>query len=216
MSADPGIHPDAAPAMPLRKARSLADRVAELLAPHCARIEVAGSIRRECAECADIDLVAEPHPGADLELRKAFHACARGPRGQILTDGPWSKRVLLRESGVQCDLWIARPRFRELWETVPGNWGMLLLTYTGSAGHNKMLAAKAREHGWRWSVSQGLCIMPPDKGSVRVVSETEEEIFEELGIPFVPPPLRLPPPEPPRHDPGRAPWIDEFLEEPPF
>ncbi len=46
--------------IPLAHAQKLANRLVELLAPHCERIQIAGSIRREKPEIGDIEIVCAP------------------------------------------------------------------------------------------------------------------------------------------------------------
>src|ERR1041385_1940247 len=48
--------------MTYRAARHYADKILEWLRPSCERIEVAGSVRRECATCNNIDVVYIPGP----------------------------------------------------------------------------------------------------------------------------------------------------------
>lgn len=48
--------------MYLATAKKIADTVVELLKPHCIRIEIAGSIRREKEICGDVEIVAIPKP----------------------------------------------------------------------------------------------------------------------------------------------------------
>ncbi|MCX6753734.1 MAG: hypothetical protein NTV03_01615, partial [Candidatus Nomurabacteria bacterium] len=47
---------------PLAEAMRIAEALLEELKPHCARIAVAGSVRRKKADCGDIELVAIPKP----------------------------------------------------------------------------------------------------------------------------------------------------------
>ena len=46
--------------MPLKQAQGYAAKIVDWLRPYCEHIEIAGSIRRECATCADVDLVCIP------------------------------------------------------------------------------------------------------------------------------------------------------------
>jgi DNA polymerase/3'-5' exonuclease PolX len=48
--------------MILYDAQRIADKLIADLSPHCDRIEVAGSVRRQKPECGDIELVAIPKP----------------------------------------------------------------------------------------------------------------------------------------------------------
>ncbi|WP_157470943.1 hypothetical protein [Gracilimonas tropica] len=46
--------------IPLDIATKIARRLTQLMAPHCYRVEVAGSVRRQKAEVSDIEIVAHP------------------------------------------------------------------------------------------------------------------------------------------------------------
>ena len=48
--------------MKYEEALKIAEEVKALLAPHCLRIEIAGSIRRKKPEVKDIEIVAYPSP----------------------------------------------------------------------------------------------------------------------------------------------------------
>lgn len=46
--------------LPYRQVFPLAEKMVERLAPACARIEIAGSLRRKCSFVGDIEIVAQP------------------------------------------------------------------------------------------------------------------------------------------------------------
>ena len=48
--------------IPYKEAKEIADKLVLLLSPHCYRIEIAGSIRREKSIAGDIEIVATPKP----------------------------------------------------------------------------------------------------------------------------------------------------------
>ena len=48
------------PRMPLARARAFAEKIVVELAPFCAQIEIAGSIRRQRPDCGDVDIVCLP------------------------------------------------------------------------------------------------------------------------------------------------------------
>lgn len=171
------------------KALALAQRVMEEVHPYAARAEIAGSIRRGRDMCGDIDIVVLPRPGADLG---ALARRLAGGSGLLLTDGRVSKRLLLRKSGVQCDLWIAHHGIQaDLLGAgaLPPNFGALLMTYTGSVSHNIRLVAEAKARGWEWRPQTGLVIpsLFPDTDAPEIVCACERAIYERLGLPWMEP-----------------------------
>lgn len=168
--------------IPAQKAWPLADRIVAALAPYCQRIEVAGSLRRARPQVGDIDIVALPHPGQEEGLRSRAKA-----RCRVVSEGDQSL-VLTLANGWQLDLWIAQPDRSDLLETVPSNWGTLLLCRTGSKEHNIWLARRAHQLGLHWQPHQGVL----RDGRV-IASRTEEEVYAALAMRWVPPGLRYPP-----------------------
>lgn len=166
--------------LPLNKALPLAEKILAVLAPACLKIEIAGSIRRGLPDVGDIDIVALPHPGQERELGRLFHSCAGF--GGVLQDGGISKRCLLRKSGVQLDLWIAKHATMDLIAPIPCNWGAMLLTYTGSPRHNIFMVERAKTFGKTFRPGWG--VIDHDG---RVHGTTESEIFAALEMDFIPP-----------------------------
>lgn len=172
----------------LDKATALAAKVVEELRPACERVEVAGSIRRRRPVVGDIDIVLLPHADGRARLLPHIMEALAGNDGYIDKDGPLAKRVFLRKSRVQVDLWIAQPARTEGGDlfnpgaSLPCNWGALMATYTGSKAHNVQgLVMTAREKGWRWSPQAGLIIPgPTEMAAPEIVSVREEEIFHRL------------------------------------
>jgi DNA polymerase (family 10) len=163
--------------LPLRQARDLAYKVRDALIPHCRRIEIAGSIRRQRETCGDIDIVCLP---AGLTGREAILArCKQG--ATLLKEGEQYVEFRLA-NGFQLDLWFAHDGTGDLIAPEPSNYGALLLARTGSAFHNIWIADRARAKGLRFSPSRGLT----RDGKV-VASAEEAEIFRTLGLPFVQP-----------------------------
>ena len=152
--------------MRLDEARSIAERVRGVLSPYCDKIEIAGSIRRGKPTVHDIDLVMIPKSGQDLMLNSLL--CSMG---KIVLDGPRVKRLQLPDENITVDIYLA----------TPDTWTVLLLIRTGSAESNVRLSSLARRKGWRLKASgEGLF----DEDSNRIAGDTEESIFEALGIPF--------------------------------
>lgn len=176
---------------PLERIQEWAIRAAAKFAPYCARVEIAGSIRRRRPECSDVDLVLLPRPGALGELGAVLSSIC----SYVTLDGKMAKRgVLLGRAAIQCDLWIADHGQQGDMFTpdLPPNFGALLLTYTGPIAHNIRLVNMAKSRGWKWSPQRGLAIPDPndDNAPPEVVSFTERDIYQRLGIPWMEPEQR--------------------------
>lgn len=149
----------------LEKADAITDELEKLLAPHCHRIRVAGSVRRRRSVVRDIDLVAIPIWGT---LKPQISLIA----DRILRSGPkWSSFIY---KGVQVDVYYATEE----------TWATLLLIKTGSKESNIHLCTVAKNRGWHLAASgDGLF----DEEGRRIAGETEESIFEALGENYLEP-----------------------------
>ncbi len=169
----------------LADARQFAERVVSWLGEACEKIEVAGSIRRERSQVGDIDLVAIPRMERLTDMfgePAGLQNKARGVLGERAATQGWS---VLRDGsdifsaihkGVQLDVFWAEPE----------NWGTRLLCRTGSAEHNIWIAQWAQARSCKWNPSAGLYELN------HRVSESEEEIYAYLGLPWIPPTHRNP------------------------
>jgi DNA polymerase/3'-5' exonuclease PolX len=158
----------------LSTAEKIAAKIVYELAPFCHRIEIAGSIRRQRPEVGDIDLVAIPKHRAALVERIARNCRIRMDAEQTI--------VAEMKSGIQIDLWLARPEKKDLLQHFPTNFGTLLLCRTGSRAHNIHLLARAESLGMRWNTYHGVfahrqCLACAE----------EADIFRVLGLEFVEP-----------------------------
>lgn len=128
-----------------------------------------GSLRRFSETVGDVDIVvATTDPAKVSEEVLAFTEVS-----EVIGAGETKTSFLTRE-GLQVDI-----------RTVgPNQLGSALLYFTGSKTHNIALRQRAIERDLLLS-EYGL--FEDDKV---VASETEEEIYEALGLAFIPPPLR--------------------------
>jgi len=156
----------------LSAAHDIANAVVALLRERfpAATITPVGSLRRGCDTCGDIDILAA---GADETIMDAFveHSLVE----RVLARGDTKSSVLLR-GGVQVDLRLVPTDSR----------GAALQYFTGSKAHNIALRDRAIGLGFKLN-EYGLFRI---EGDERVASATEEEIYESLGLAWVPPELR--------------------------
>lgn len=160
--------------IPLAKAELMAARIAEALNPFCARLEIAGSIRRRRPCVGDIDMVAECKDFAGLRARARQNA-------SIVLDGEQNFIVRLI-SGLEVNVFVAQPERRDLLSVSPSNWGCILLSRTGSREHNRWLCVRAQERGLHWNPYRGVL-----RGDALIASASEAEIFQALDLDFIKP-----------------------------
>ena len=139
--------------------------------PASDRVEVAGSARRMAETCKDIDLIATATEPAELAKALAGHTLV----AQAGNPGASGVKVTTH-NGVGVDLRIV----------APDAYGNLLQHFTGSAAHNIELRERAVREGL--SVSEH-GITETESGEV-VLSETEEGVYERLGLAYIEPELR--------------------------
>lgn len=161
--------------MKLDFALKCAERLIGWLSPISARVEVAGSIRRQMPECKDVDLVVIPNWefqkdifGEIVAKRNstllAIGERAQADKWQILRSG--ADILQFVSKGVQVDVFWAEPK----------TWGTVLLSRTGSALHNIWLCEAASAKGGKWHPFSGLYL------GHMIYSETEEQIYGALGM----------------------------------
>jgi DNA polymerase (family 10) len=133
-------------------------------------IGVVGSLRRGCETCGDLDILAAGGPPTLMGAFTGYKLVER-----ILAHGDTKSSVLLW-GGFQADLRL-----------VPGDsLGAALQYFTGSKHHNIALRDRAIQHGFKLN-EYGLYRIDD---AVRVAGESEEGIYEALGLAFVAPELR--------------------------
>ncbi|GAA4067532.1 MULTISPECIES: DNA polymerase/3'-5' exonuclease PolX [Actinomadura] len=137
----------------------------------CVRCTYAGSLRRMRETIGDIDvLAASGDPGPLMEAFTALpyvtEVIARGEK----------KTSVRTVKGLQVDLRVVPPE----------SWGAALQYFTGSQAHNIRTREIAVRAGLKLS-EYGLFDAGTDE---LIVSETEEEVYQRLGLPWIPPALR--------------------------
>jgi DNA polymerase (family 10) len=133
------------------------------------RVVAAGSFRRRRDTVGDLDILASGRDGARMATKFLRYENV----AKVLAHGSARAAVVLR-SGLQVDLRVVPPE----------SYGSALLYFTGSKAHNIALRGLAQRRGWKLN-EYGLF-----SGTRRIAGATEEEIYDRLGLAFVPPELR--------------------------
>nr|WP_206440569.1 DNA polymerase/3'-5' exonuclease PolX [Streptomyces scabichelini] len=148
------------------------DIVAELSrVTGCRRCTYAGSLRRFRETIGDIDVLAAA--GRSAPLMRAFTELPYV--SEVIAHG--EKKTSIRTTkGLSVDLRVVPP----------DSWGAALQYFTGSKAHNIRTRELAVHQGLKLS-EYGL--FDAESGE-KIVSETEEEVYARLGLPWIPPTLR--------------------------
>ncbi|WP_021595150.1 DNA polymerase/3'-5' exonuclease PolX [Actinomadura welshii] len=154
-------------------AASVADEVVAKLSrlPQVERCAHAGSLRRMRETIGDVDVLA-----ASRDPRPIMEAFTALPFVAEVIAGGDKKTSVRTAKGLQVDLRVVPPE----------SWGAALQYFTGSQAHNIRTREIAVKAGLKLS-EYGL--FDAETGEL-IVSETEEEVYERLGLPWVHPALR--------------------------
>ena len=145
-----------------------ATEMVDLLTPLSQRCAYAGSLRRWRETIGDIDILAAADDSAPLMA--AFSA-----GHEVVASGP-TKTTVRTASGLTADLRV-----------VPLDaWGAALQYFTGSVAHNVAVRQIAIKQKLKLS-EYGLF---DAETNALIVSRTEEEVYDRLGLAWVPPAMR--------------------------
>jgi len=148
--------------MKLSLAKEKAEKIKVALAPYCSRIQVAGSIRRKASNPRDMDIVLIPKD--PWGLNNALNKLGTKLMGK-------DKLRRFSVGGTQVDFYFA----------TEDTWATLLLIRTGSKEHNIKLCSAAKAKGWKLCAGgEGLF----NQNGNRIAGDTEESIFEALGLAY--------------------------------
>jgi len=154
--------------MLLPEAEGVYDRLAAYFSEGGISVSMAGSLRRGKETVGDIDLLSTDSRATGL-LEKYPGAA------QKLEAGPRRASIKL-EGGAQVDV-----RFFEEEEC-----GAAMMYFTGSKDHNIAMRSLALERGWKLN-EYGLF---DERDGRRLAGSTEEEVYQKLGLKYIPPELR--------------------------
>lgn len=144
------------------------------------RCDYAGSLRRRKEIVGDIDILVSTADKSRLEILKKFTTYEEVE--SVLATGDTKTSVILK-NGIQCDLRVVKD------EEYP----FALNYFTGSKDHNVEVRSLARKYGWSLN-EYGFTHIEGIKSSrknIRIPScDNEEDIYEALGLHYIPPELR--------------------------
>jgi DNA polymerase (family 10) len=139
--------------------------------PSVERAQYCGSLRRLRETVADLDIVA-----ASREPAAVSAAFLKLPMVREVIGSGETRTSVLTSTGLQVDLRIV----------APSQFGAACQYFTGSKAHNIKLRARALARGWLLN-EYGLSHA---EGGELIASETEEAIYDALGLQFIPAPMR--------------------------
>ncbi|HEB33389.1 MAG TPA: DNA polymerase/3'-5' exonuclease PolX [Spirochaetes bacterium] len=139
------------------------------------KIAIAGSLRRGKSTFKDIDIVLVPDGNIeDTIINKTLISLADGDPGTKDVIGAGPTKVSIRRKGLQIDFRIIKN------ESYPA----ALQHFTGSKEHNTILRSRAKRMGLKMN-EYGIF-----KGESALEIETEETIYNHIGLRFIPPEIR--------------------------
>ncbi|HKU20097.1 MAG TPA: DNA polymerase/3'-5' exonuclease PolX [Terriglobales bacterium] len=174
-----------------------ADKIAEKLIEHLSglpgveKITPAGSLRRGRETVGDLDILVTGECCSNAEQREAVIEKIVTFPGIRDVIGRGENKVSFRlRSGMQVDVRLLPPE----------SFGAAMQYFTGSKSHNVSLRQRALKMGYTLS-EYGLEELPPGRaktgldndhveGGKRVAGGTEEEIYAQLKLDYIPPELR--------------------------
>jgi DNA polymerase (family 10) len=154
----------------LGRAMPVALEICKYLEPHTERVTYGGSLRRMKEIVHDVDILAassnpEATKAAFLSMPLVVDVLAQGP----------TKCSVRLEDDLQVDLRVIEPK----------SWGAALHYFTGSKAHNIRMRERAIKMGFKLN-EYGIF----DSSDAWVAGTEEADVFETLGLPFIPPVLR--------------------------
>jgi DNA polymerase (family 10) len=148
----------------------IATQLCKSLETSAERVAYGGSLRRMKEVVHDVDILA-----ASTDVEKTKKAFLSLPFIEaILAQGPTKASVRVQDD-LQVDLRVVEPK----------SWGAAMHYFTGSKAHNIRMRERAIKQGLKLN-EYGLF----DVNDKYVAGTKEEEIFDKLGLPYIPPVLR--------------------------
>jgi DNA polymerase/3'-5' exonuclease PolX len=183
--------------VPAKEALAVAKLFCQFLKPHCAKLVVAGSLRRRKTLVNDIEIlfvpsfVAEPDPEELFARTRVGNATERAIAA-LLAAGVLAKRLNVNgveawgeknklgvhaKSGIAVDLFTATKE----------NWFNYLVCRTGGAENNVRICNAAIARGWKWRPYGDGFSRERYLRTENHVVQSEREVFDFVGLPYLEP-----------------------------
>ncbi len=157
--------------MDLEYALKIANDVVHRLAPHCGRIEIAGSVRRKKPiNIHDIEIVAIPKP-YDVALFASGIALVIPKWKKVKGELPCKYTQRIHESETKLDLFFATPE----------NWGYIFAIRTGNLKFSQHLAKLWVQYGYK-GIDGSLT-----RSGKKIAVREEVELFKMVNQPYLEP-----------------------------
>ncbi|MCX8081797.1 MAG: DNA polymerase/3'-5' exonuclease PolX [bacterium] len=156
--------------IPLATALMVSREVVKPLIAISENVSPAGSLRRMKETIGDIDILATGDRTEDIIERFVRQPYVK----EILAKGDTKASVRTSFEDMQVDLRVVEKDC----------WGAALLYFTGSKAHNIKLRGLAKDKGLKIN-EYGVF-----RGTKKVAGKTEEEVYNKLGLKWIPPEIR--------------------------
>ena len=191
--------------MELEKARAIAEELKNQLQDACHRTEIVGDIRRQKPRIGKIRLLCIPARVEGVHIPELEPFDPQQWRREIEEFGDFDALddwfIEMRELGVvdvptkgsrtfsrskKSILHVPSGMAIDIVSTDERCWAVALVVTIGGAKTNTRIAAAAREKGWQFRTSgDGF-----DTPGGHITCNTEREVFEAVGLPYLPPEQR--------------------------
>ena len=134
-------------------------------------ITFAGSLRRRRSTIGDLDLLA---CAAEKDHARILETFTKLQHVASVNDHGGTKASIIAHNGMQVDLRVILPK----------NWGCALVYFTGSKDHNVIIRGMAQQLGMSLNEYRFA------KGKKEIFCESEAEVYQQVGLAWIPPELR--------------------------
>lgn len=140
-------------------------------------ITFAGSLRRMRATIGDLDLLASADEKQHAKILEAF---TQLPQVETVNDHGTTKASIIARNGMQVDLRVLLSK----------HWGCALVYFTGSKEHNILIRGLAQDMGLSLNEYRFERVGARSSRPKEIFCETEEAVYQTVGLQWIPPELR--------------------------